>query len=165
MNRKLPFPKSPAWRERAAGIRLFALAGLCVGFLLLLSAGGLTYAQDETTRTPDPRSTIWTPPPARYAVQLIQSTLIDELRFDRPGLGTLAVDPTGALYVGDGLGTVLVFSPELTELRLKSVSRHSARHRSGSAATRLAERSGPIAGTIRRSRIGEPPEVEGDRPV
>lgn len=94
---------------------------LLSSFITLLS--GVTYAQDaeEPTRTPDPRATYWTPPPAPFFISVERVIRLETLTFSAFGIGSMAVDSEGNLYLGDGLRTVLVLAPDLSEVRRLSI--------------------------------------------
>lgn len=99
-------------------LRLMHLSvALLIGLLWLLS--GATHAQpsDAPTRTPDPRATVWTPPPAPFFISVQRVIRSEALRFGDLGIGGIATDRDGNLYIGDALRTVLVLAPDLSEVR------------------------------------------------
>lgn len=107
-----------------------ALMGMLVSVVCLLmvanSAAQETATPEPTfTRTPDPRSTIWTPPPPRYTLQTVAAQRLPGITFDTNGIGSIAVDSDGLLYIGDGFQTVLVYSEELAEVRRFNVQQPS----------------------------------------
>lgn len=99
---------------------------LLIGCLLLI--GSAVAAQEPTeqpptpTRTPDPRATYWTPPPAPFAIGVQQVVRLTALDFSTLGIGSIAADAEGNLYLGDGRQTVLVLAPDLSEVRRLTVS-------------------------------------------
>ncbi len=98
----------------------FSLA-LLISLLALLSSPAAAQPPDEPTRTPDPRATYWTPPPPPFFMRVQRIARLETLNFNALGIGSLAADSEGNLYIGDGLRTILVLAPDLTELRRLSV--------------------------------------------
>lgn len=95
----------------AAGI------GLLLSLIGLLSGSALAQPIDEPTRTPHPRATYWTPPPAPFFIRVQRVARLETLKFSAFGIGSIAADSEGNLYLGDGLHTVLVLAPDLSEVR------------------------------------------------
>jgi len=100
-----------------------ALLSLALLSSLIALLNGVTYAQDaeDPTRTPDPRATYWTPPPAPFFISVERVVRLETLTFGAFGIGSIATDSEGNLYLGDGLRTVLVLAPDLSEVRRLSV--------------------------------------------
>jgi len=98
--------------------RLMRLSfALLIGVLWLLSGAASAQAPDEPTRTPDPRATFWTPPPAPFFISVQRVIRSQALRIGDIGIGSIATDRDGNLYIGDSLQTVLVLAPDLSEVR------------------------------------------------
>jgi hypothetical protein len=98
--------------------RLMRLSlALLIGLLWLLSGAASAQAPDEPTRTPDPRATVWTPPPAPFFISVQRVIRSQALRIGDVGIGSIAADRDGNLYLGDSLQTVLVLAPDLSEVR------------------------------------------------
>jgi hypothetical protein len=90
---------------------------LLIGSLWLLSGAASAQTPDVPTRTPDPRATLWTPPPAPFLISVQRVIRSQALRFGDTGIGSIAADRDGNLYLGDSLQTVLVLAPDLSEVR------------------------------------------------
>lgn len=125
MTRTLCSYKVPSTPLRAADrLRWLSLA-LLIGCVLLI--GSAAAAQEPTeqpptpTRTPDPRATYWTPPPSPFAIGVQQVVRLTTLDFSVLGIGSVAADGEGNLYLGDGRQTILVLSPALQEVRRLTV--------------------------------------------
>jgi hypothetical protein len=103
---------------------LFRLSGLCaiVLYCILAAAQSPIAAQPEltATRRADLQATMLTrrtPLPPRYSIQGELVRLLEKTNFSMVGLGAMAVDADGSLYIGDGMSTVYVLAPDLTEQR------------------------------------------------
>jgi hypothetical protein len=98
--------------------RILSLSlALLIGLAWLLSGAAQAQAPDEPTRTPDPRATFWTPPPAPFFIRVQRLEQLTTLAFSDLGIGSIAADRAGNLYIGNGIGTVLVLAPDLSEVR------------------------------------------------
>jgi len=93
---------------------------IAVFFALSLAAlsglmAGSAWAQGGTP-LPTPRWTPrFTPTPGRYSLVAARNTILRNLTLTEIGVGGMALDDDGSLYVGDGYQTVVILSPDLTE--------------------------------------------------
>ncbi|MCS6869884.1 MAG: hypothetical protein NZ571_00325 [Anaerolineae bacterium] len=90
---------------------------LLSSLIVMLSSAAFAQTSDKPTRTPDPRATYWTPPPAPFVIRVQRVARLATLNFGALGIGSIATDSEGNLYLGDGLQTVLVLAPDLSEVR------------------------------------------------
>lgn len=93
---------------------------IAVFFVLSVAAlsglmAGAAWAQGGTP-FPTPRWTPrFTPTPGRYSLAAAQNTVLTGLTLTEIGVGGMALDDDGSLYVGDGYQTVVILAPDLTE--------------------------------------------------
>jgi hypothetical protein len=126
---------------------LFRLSGLCaiVLYCILAAAQSPIAAQPEQTATQRAglQATMLarrTPLPPRYSIQGVLARLLEKTNFSIVGLGAMAVDADGSLYIGDGMSTVYVLGPDLAEQRQFKVQQPFALALDGKGALYIGQR-------------------------